>query len=718
MASAGSSTVPSTLTAVAPPTATTFSWSPGALTLVFGIGEHPVRLCGMSASGEAVATATTQPLVELMVTGDGRARTTTRFTNTGVGSRLRHVEHRESAAEGERRLDILQRDDLTGLEVTSTFLASPEVAGVRTFTTVINGGTVPHVLEAVTSLAFGAAVRPGEDPREIMLHSGTGEQLAENRWTIRPLWSQQGVADFNSALHGQPGRGAVEAVSTSTWSTARDLPTGVLENAASGHAIAWQIEHNGPWRWEIDNVRLGEDSVAVLLMGPEDLDHQWSQVLSPGDQFRTVPASLVTAENGATGAVAALTAQRRWLRRYRTADTGRMLVFNDYMNTLNGDPTTERLLPLIDAAAAVGAECFCIDAGWYDDSALGDWWPSVGVWEPSKRRFSDGGLARVVNAIRARGMKVGLWVEPEVVGVLSPVADALPDAAFLMRHGLRVREHDRYFLDLRHPAAQAHLDTTVDRLVTEFGVDFFKFDYNVTPGPGTDHNAFSVGAGLLGHCRAHLDWVERLQRRHRNLVIENCSSGAMRADFAMLERFDFQSTSDQQDFSLYPSIAAGAPLQILPEQAGNWAYPQPEMALEEIAFTMVTGLAGRLYMSGFLDRMDPEQLDLVRDAATIFRGIRDEIAASTPAWPTGYPEWDDEVITLRLDTPRRQLLYVWHRTEANRPVTVPVRSGNVVATEIFPRSLPAWDVTSTDGSLTFTPASDGLAARLYEITVD
>ncbi|CAL8976687.1 hypothetical protein TESS_TESS_01150 [Tessaracoccus sp. O5.2] len=37
------------------------------------------------------------------------------------------------------------------------------------------------------------------------------------------------------------------------------------------------------------------------------------------------------------------------------------------MNTLGGDPTTEKLLPLIDAAAGVGAEVFVVDAGWYDD---------------------------------------------------------------------------------------------------------------------------------------------------------------------------------------------------------------------------------------------------------------------------------------------------------------------------------------------------------------
>ena len=46
-----------------------------------------------------------------------------------------------------------------------------------------------------------------------------------------------------------------------------------------------------------------------------------------------------------------------------------------------------------------------------------------------------------------------------------------------------------------------------ERLIADLGVDFFKLDYNVTPGPGTDRDAFTVGAGLLAHNRAHLDWV-------------------------------------------------------------------------------------------------------------------------------------------------------------------------------------------------------------------
>jgi alpha-galactosidase len=83
-----------------------------------------------------------------------------------------------------------------------------------------------------------------------------------------------------------------------------------------------------------------------------------------------------------------------------------------------GDPITEKLPPLVDAAADVGAEYFRVDAGWYDED--GGWWDGVGEWVPSKRRFP-GGFGEVVDRIRARGMAPGLWLEPEVVGVRSEV---------------------------------------------------------------------------------------------------------------------------------------------------------------------------------------------------------------------------------------------------------------------------------------------------------
>lgn len=90
-------------------------------------------------------------------------------------------------------------------------------------------------------------------------------------------------------------------------------------------------------------------------------------------------------------------------------------------------------------------------------------------------------------------MKAGLWLEPEVIGVRSPLAKMLPDSAFFCRHGSRIADQGRYHLDFRSPVTRAHATVTVDRLIDEFNVKFFKFDYNTTPGTGTDVDTDSVG---------------------------------------------------------------------------------------------------------------------------------------------------------------------------------------------------------------------------------
>jgi alpha-galactosidase len=300
-----------------------FKWTPGQLSLVFtSAPDHPVVLSGFSCAGEATSTRATQPLVELIITGDGRASTTTRFTNTGVGSRLRYVEHTTQQAQDEERLDIVQGDARTGLRVTTTFTASPLIPAARVVTSVFNAGDEAVVLEAVSSFASGAVVHPDESARDLLLYSGTGEWLAENRWSARPVWSQTALADVTSALHTHPGRGAVEAIGTSTWSTARELPTAALVNRVTGRALAWQLEHNGGWRWEVDNVGTGEGAVAVVLLGPEDLNHHWSEQLMPGGSFTSVPVSIAVADTGFDGVIAELTQHRRWLRPERTADRG------------------------------------------------------------------------------------------------------------------------------------------------------------------------------------------------------------------------------------------------------------------------------------------------------------------------------------------------------------------------------------------------------------
>ncbi|WP_222851242.1 glycoside hydrolase family 36 protein [Phytoactinopolyspora mesophila] len=658
-----------------------------------------------------------QPLVELRVAGQGGTWSGTRSVGTSAGQRLRYTGHREIANGAWSELHITSQDEFTGLSVDVVFSTVDGLPAVRTWTRVRAAGDQPVTLHAVSSFAATSFPSGVVTPDDLELYRGRNDWLGEGAWSAGPLRPAR-LPDLDLSLHDADPRGCVAAVSQGSWSTGASLPNGVLVDRVTHASLAWQVEHNGAWRWEVGESRAG---VYLFATGPTDLDHQWQHVLEPGDEFVSVPVALAASDEGMPGAVAAMTTYRRSILRPHPARDTLPVVFNDYMNTLMGDPSTARLLPLIDAAAGVGAEYFCIDAGWYGD---GDWWDAVGAWEPSDARFP-GGLSEVIEHIRGAGMVPGLWLEPEVVGVRSPVAERLPDEAFFQRGGRRQIEHGRYHLDFRHPAAAAHLTSVVDRLVDEMGVGYFKLDYNINPGVGTEVKASAPGDGLLGHNRAFLAWLDDILDRHPGLVIENCASGAMRMDYAMLSRLHLQSTSDQRDPLRYAPIAAAAPMSILPEQAGNWAYPQPEMSAEQMVFTLVTGLAGRLYLTGHLNRMTAEQAALVRQAVTLHRDIRHQLATAVPVWPLGLPRWDDPWVALGLETAGDDTdstyVAVWRRDSSERDISLelPHLKGRAVHTDVvFPANLPGWELTwdSQLGVLSATTDGPEPTARLIKLT--
>jgi alpha-galactosidase len=624
------------------------------------------------------------PLVEVLTLAERNDRMTQSPVGSTVGARLRPV-RRDDADD---RVVVEQRDPVTGLRVTTTIEVVAAAPAVRIRHELRNDGDRDVRIADAPALSVRTAA-PVEAHR---LVTGRSEWLGEGRWEERPL--ARVLPDLGYALVAQPDRGGYGQVSTGGWSTGSVLPTAVL--AADAVSLAWQIETSAGWSW---NLSRGTGGVTLTAGGPDDRHHDAAVHLAPGDAFTTEPAALALAAGGRDAAVAALTRHRRAIRLPRDADRESPVVYNDYMNTLMGQPSTAALLPLVAAAAEAGAEVFCIDAGWFTDTV--DYWSEVGEWRAAPTRF-EGGLDAVIDAIRAAGMRPGLWLEPEAVGLDSPVAGSLPDDAFFVRDGEPVVQQRRRHLDLRDPRARAHLDETVDHLVERYGVAFLKLDYNIEPGVGTDAGGATPGAGLLGHARALRDWIVGVQERHPALLVENCASGAMRMDYHLLSATHLQSTSDQQDAVRYAAIASAAPLSLLPEQAGNWAYPAVGMSRGETVTTLVNGLAGRLYLAGFLDRLDADRRALVREAVDVFGALRAEHAASVPFWPLGLPEWDADVLALGLERPDGTVaVAVWSRGGAGE-----VALDGVAGLErVFPRE----SVWTADGAVVRHPAGPDAA---------
>ncbi len=372
-------------------------------------------------------------------------------------------------------------------------------------------------------------------------------------------------------------------------------------------------------------------------------------------------------------AVGELTGYRRLIRRPNRDNENLPVIFNDYMNCLFGDPTTEKELPLIDAAAACGCEYYVIDAGWY---APGEWWDSVGEWQECRERFPNG-IKEVTDYIRSKGMIPGVWLELEVMGINCEKAKNAPDDWFFVRHGRRVFDRSRYQLDFRNPSVIDHVNEVIDRVVNEYGVGYIKMDYNIEPGIGTELGAESVGQGMLEHEKAYLAWLDDVFARYPDLVIENCSSGGLRIDYALLSRYSIQSTSDQEDYRNYATIAANAGAGVTPEQAAVWSYPQRAGDKEEVIYNMINVLLVRVHQSGHLAELSAERTELVKEGIACYKKIRTDIKKAAPFYPLDVTDNEDMWACGGLQTEDKAYVAVWKRQMEGKNNDRRLRAGTV-----------------------------------------
>lgn len=153
---------------------------------------------------------------------------------------------------------------------------------------------------------------------------GDSAWAVENDWRSRPL-RDVSVRNRNQVINPGQSSSRFAMSSASTWSTGVHEPAGIVQVEGSRRqsrdfSVMWQIEHNGPWEWEI-----GEDDpgLHISAFGPEYQDHHWYTELGEGHDFESVPVSFAIAAGDWQQSVVEMTLQRRALRAAKARELGR-----------------------------------------------------------------------------------------------------------------------------------------------------------------------------------------------------------------------------------------------------------------------------------------------------------------------------------------------------------------------------------------------------------
>ena len=468
-----------------------------------------------------------------------------------------------------------------------------------------------------------------------------------------------------------------------SWSTKEQLPQGCV-TFPDYSWLAFQIESNNSWQYEIGD----KNGLFYLCLGGANSTYgSWIKKLKVGESYQTVTVALCFGKDF-EDAVANLTYYRRHLVNRPAVDQNLPAVFNEYMHLSWDSPCQERTRAYAPFVKQSGVKYYVIDCGWHDEVDEWEIYKFVGAWKESKKRFPDG-VKKTTDYIRSLGLKAGLWIEPEIVGIENKeMIDYYGDECFLQRNGKKIAVMNRHFLDFRHPKVRDYLTKTIRRMVEEYGADYIKMDYNQDLGVGTDLNADSLGEGLEKAAIAYFSWVKEVTQEFPQVVFESCSSGGMRMDYKTLSLCPITSTSDQVDCNKYPYIVGNIFAAVLPVQAGVWSYPvggkngeflrdvqkswaDENVDCDRVALNMINSILGRMHLASNIGLLDGERWELVKEGVEYYKKLTPFKKHARPYFPQGLCRFGDPSVVVGL-TDDKKIYLALYNLSSDRRISLPI----------------------------------------------
>lgn len=289
------------------------------------------------------------------------------------------------------------------------------------------------------------------------------------------------------------------------------------------------------------------------------------------------------------------------------------------------DMDENKMRSLADKAAECGFECLVIDDGWFrgrndDTTSLGDWYED-------KKKFPSG-LKSLSEYFAEKGLKTGIWIEPEMISTESDLYRAHPDYA-LKKEGLRkIVGRGQYILDLTDERVQKHVEDSVARLVEDYGASYVKWDFNrrfadTRAGKGSGY-FYDYTCSLYGI-------LARLKKRFPDLIIENCASGGGRFDLGMAYYTACGWASDNTDPLSRAEIQLGAsygyPLSFT---LGHVAASPGHQTMRPSALTdrINTAFLGVFGVQADITRMTDGEIGELKKAIAAYKEGREDLARS------------------------------------------------------------------------------------------
>ncbi|RYG65146.1 melibiase, partial [bacterium] len=394
------------------------------------------------------------------------------------------------------------------------------------------------------------------------------------------------------------------------------LSQGAPAQENSGNVLAGTLAYPGNFQMQFE-VSSGQRLRAICGMNPEDSQYR----LAPSERFVTPAMIWGQSENG-TGELSRRFA--RWGRSYgmRDGHKPRAVLLNNWEATFfNFDEP--KLVSLFDGAKELGFELFLLDDGWFGNKhPRNDDHAGLGDWQTNTKKLPRG-LSYLADEAKKRGVRFGLWLEPEMVNPRSELFEKHPDWVIRQPKRELTFGRNQLVLDLSNPQVREWMFQTVNGILkSNPGITYIKWDCNrsITQ-PGSPYLSADKQSHLwIDYEKSLLNVFERLARSNPNVEIMMCSSGGGRVDYGSLRFAHEVWPSDNTDpvarVRMQWSYNQFFPTNILSSHVTHWGG-------RPLKFAFDVAMSARLGMDIDVSKLSAEDKEFSRNALITYKSFRD-----------------------------------------------------------------------------------------------
>lgn len=530
-----------------------------------------------------------------------------KYADGEMNTELRYAGHKvEKVGESVIRTSVDLADAKTAVKVKLIYDAYPAEDVIVAHSEITNGGKKPIVMESYASSAINIHADSyllthfyGSWAREMQVKR---ELLTPGIKSIRSIKGTRTTHTENPSF--------MLSLNTSEFS----------EN--HGEVIAGALAWSGNYSLDF---QVDETEMLSVISGAGTPGADYE--LKSGKTFQT-PDMIYTFS--AEGAGKASRNLHTWARRHYLYDSSMMCptLLNNWEGTYF-DFNEESLKEIIDNVASMGLEMFVLDDGWFGgkDYPRNGSNQGLGDWQIVEEKLPNG-VSAIADYAHSKGLKFGIWIEPEMVNPKSHLAQDHPEWIV----GEKGREittiRNQWLLDLTNPEVQDFVFGVFDSTMQlAEGIDYIKWDCN--------RHVENYGSQHLGKEQSHFWWdyvqglysvYRRIREKYPDVIVQSCASGGGRMDYGALHYCNEAWTSDNTEALsrvfiqygtnlIYPSIACGSHVSAVPNHQTNNVTP--------LKFRFDIACSERLGMELQPAHMTEEEKAFAREAIASFKEYRD-----------------------------------------------------------------------------------------------